>query len=253
VNKPAETILHTQNLGKSYGMLHAVDDVSLSVESGTIHAVIGPNGAGKTTLFQCLTGGVRPTSGRVYFTGKNVTGMPAHNRVSIGMGRSFQLTSLFQELSAQENLRIAAQGRDGMRALAFWHGVERHQHHIDLANEILTRLGLESRAHLAAGELSHGQQRILEVGMALAAQPRMLFLDEPTSGMGVDDIPVMTKLIAELGRDHTILLIEHNMSIVMSISNKITVMHQGGILVEGSPEEVRADERVRSAYLGEAT
>lgn len=248
----SETMLTTQGLVMAYGGFRALDGVDLSVQQGNIHAVIGPNGAGKTTLFHCLTGEKKPTSGKVFFAGREVTKRPAHGRVGIGMGRSFQITSLFQSLSARENLRLAAQGRDGVRALNFWSSANRQKSHVDLAESILARLELGPRADVAAGELSHGQQRVLEVGMALAAQPRMLFLDEPTSGMGIDDIPVMTRLIAELGQDHTIMLIEHNMSIVMSISSTITVMHQGRILVEGRPKEIQADERVRAAYLGEA-
>lgn len=248
----SDTILSTHGLVMTYGGFRAIDGVDLSVRRGIIHAVIGPNGAGKTTLFHCLTGELKPTAGKVLFEGREVSRRPAHGRVGIGMGRSFQITSLFQSLSARENLRLAAQGRDGNRALAFWYSAEKRRRHIELAEEILSRLELGSRAELPAGELSHGQQRVLEVGMALAAQPRMLLLDEPTSGMGVDDIPVMTRLIRELGQEHTIMLIEHNMSIVMSISEIVTVMHQGRVLVEGTPEDVRVDERVRTAYLGEA-
>lgn len=248
----SDTILSTKGLVMAFGGFRAIDGVDLAVRRGNIHAVIGPNGAGKTTLFHCLTGELKPTAGNVLFDGRNVSRRPAHGRVGIGMGRSFQITSLFQGLSVRENLRVAAQGRDGSRALAFWHPAEKRRRHIDLADEILERLELGPRAELPAGELSHGQQRVLEVGMALAAEPQMLLLDEPTSGMGIDDIPVMTRLISELGQDHTIMLIEHNMSIVMSISDTITVMHQGRILVEGSPEEIRTDERVRTAYLGEA-
>lgn len=247
----SDSILSTGGLVMAYGGFRALDGVDLTVRRGSVHAVIGPNGAGKTTLFHCLTGELRPTSGKVLFDGHEITRDPAYKRVGIGMGRSFQITSLFQSLSARENLRLAAQGRDGNRALAFWHSAYKRRQHMQLADKILTRLELGPRADLPAGELSHGQQRVLEVGMALAAQPRMLLLDEPTSGMGVDDIPVMTRLINELGQEHTIMLIEHNMSIVMSISQTITVMHQGRILVEGTPETVRSDERVRTAYLGE--
>lgn len=235
----------------AFGGFRAIDDVNLSVQAGEVHAVIGPNGAGKTTLFHCITGELRPTAGKVFFEGQDIGRQPAHSRVRIGMGRSFQITSLFQGLSARENLRIAAQGRDGSRALAFWCRAEKRRRHSDLAEQILDYLSLGTQADLPAGELSHGQQRVLEVGMALAAQPQLLLLDEPTSGMGVDDIPVMTRLISDLGREHTIMLIEHNMSLVMSISQSITVMDRGRILVDGPPEEVRADERVRTAYLGE--
>ena len=177
---------------------------------------------------------------------------PAHGRVGLGMARSFQLTSLFQNLSVRENLRLAAQGRDGARALNFWRRVDSKREHLEMADQVLERLQLTARAETLAGELSHGQQRVLEVGMSICSKPKLLMLDEPTSGMGIDDIPIMTQLISDLGRDHTVLLIEHNMSIVMSISQRITVMSHGQILVEGTPEFVRADERVRSAYLGEA-
>lgn len=244
-------LLQTQGLGMAYGAFRAVDSVSLSVREGTIHTVIGPNGAGKTTLFHCLTGERRPTDGTISFAGKDVTRQPPHGRVSVGMARSFQITSLFQNLSVRENLRLAAQGRDGWRALAFWCGPERRGDHLEVADSVLERLALTSEANTAAGDLSHGRQRVLEVGMALCAKPRLLLLDEPTSGMGIDDIPIMTNLIAELGKDHTVMLIEHNMSIVMSISDTITVMSRGSILTEGAPQEVREDERVRSAYLGE--
>ncbi len=245
-------ILETRDLALAYGGFRAVDGVSLRVKAGTIHSVIGPNGAGKTSLFHCLTGGRRPTEGDIVFDGQEITRRPAHARVGIGMARSFQVTSLFQNLSVRENLRLASQGRDGDRALAFWRSVAAGRAHIERAERIMERLNLTAKADTAAGDLSHGQQRVLEVGMALCGEPKLLLLDEPTSGMGIDDIPVMTHLIAELGKDHTVMLIEHNMGIVMSISDTITVMSRGQILVEGKPEAVRADERVRAAYLGEA-
>jgi branched-chain amino acid transport system ATP-binding protein len=236
----------------SYGKFAALSGVDLSVRERTIHSVIGPNGAGKTTLFHCVTGTRRPTAGKVRFRGADVTHLPSHRRVGIGMARSFQITSLFQALTVRENLRLAIQARRAWSALNFWRRVDASDEAQVEADALLRRIGLESRADLLAGELSHGQQRILEVGLAMAGRPSMLFLDEPTSGMGVEDIPVITDLIRELGKDHTILLIEHNMGIVMSISDRVTVMHQGHVLLEGTPDEVRADARVRTAYLGEA-
>jgi branched-chain amino acid transport system ATP-binding protein len=254
-SQPAErpVLLQTKNLGMSYGGFRAVDSVSLSVREGTIHTVIGPNGAGKTTLFHCLTGERRPTDGVITFAGRDITHRPPHGRVSVGMARSFQITSLFQELTVRENLRLAAQGRDGWRALTFWRPPESRGDHLEVADQVLERLALTAQADIAAGDLSHGRQRVLEVGMALCAKPRLLLLDEPTSGMGIDDIPIMTTLISELGKDHTVMLIEHNMSIVMSISDTITVMSRGSILTEGAPQVVRDDERVRRAYLGEGS
>ena len=245
-------LLQTDNLQLAYGAFNAVNGVNLKVEQGTIHTVIGPNGAGKTSLFHCLTGERQATGGTIVFDGKHIIKKPSHGRVALGMARSFQLTSLFQNLSVRENLRLAAQGRDGLGALNFWRHVDSRRQHHDMADQVLERLQLTRRANTLAGELSHGQQRVLEVGMSICSKPKLLMLDEPTSGMGINDIPIMTQLISDLGRDHTVLLIEHNMSIVMSISQRITVMSQGQILVEGTPEFVRADERVRTAYLGEA-
>jgi branched-chain amino acid transport system ATP-binding protein len=234
-----------------YGKFNALDGVDLEVRERTIHSVIGPNGAGKTTLFHCLTGTRTPTAGRVEFDGHDVTHLPSHRRTVLGMARSFQITALFQTLSVRENLRVAAQARHRWAAMTFWGRTERLHEPRETAEGLLDRLGLRDHADVAAGELSHGQQRILEVGLAMAAKPRMLLLDEPTSGMGVDDIPAITALIRELGRDHTILVIEHNMGIVMSLSDRITVMQQGQVLVEGPPNAVRSDPRVRTAYLGE--
>jgi branched-chain amino acid transport system ATP-binding protein len=243
--------LRATGLGMRYGTFLALQDVDLAVRERTIHSVIGPNGAGKTTLFHCLTGNRFPTAGTVEFEGRPVTRLPSHRRTAIGMARSFQITALFQTLPVRENLRLAAQAMHRWAALSFWRRVEGLEEPRETAERILDRLGLSDRADTPAGELSHGQQRILEVGLAMAARPRLLLLDEPTSGMGVDDIPAITELIRDLGRDHTVLLIEHNMGIVMSLSDRITVMSQGRILVEGAPDAVREDPRVRTAYLGE--
>jgi branched-chain amino acid transport system ATP-binding protein len=244
-------ILETENLSLSYGGFRVVDNVNLRVKHTTVHSVIGPNGAGKTSLFHCLTGGRRPTGGRILFKGEEITNKSAHARVGSGMARSFQVTSLFRNLTVRENLRLAAQGRDGNGALVFWRSVNARREHPELADRTMERLGLTSKAAVAAGDLSHGQQRLLEVGMALCGKPELLLLDEPTAGMGVNDIPMMTELIADLGKEYCVMLIEHNMGIVMSISDTITVMSRGAVLVEGKPEEVRADPRVREAYLGE--
>jgi branched-chain amino acid transport system ATP-binding protein len=216
----------------------------------TVHSVIGPNGAGKTTLFHVLTGTLPITAGKITFDGHDVTHEPDHKRVRRGVARSFQVTSLFASLSVRENLRLAAQGVDARRALNAWKPPRGALEHADVVDSVLERLTLQRFAGTAAGALSHGQQRRLEVGMALAARPKAIFLDEPTSGMGIDDLADMKHLIRSLRDDYTVVLIEHNMGIVMDISDTITVMQQGRVLVEGRPDDIRGDERVRSAYLG---
>ena len=246
------TLLEARGIVKRYGKFTALGGVDLTVRPNTVHSVIGPNGAGKTTLFHMLTGTKNVSEGRIVFDGHDVTHEPDYRRVRRGMARSFQVTSLFLSLPVRENLRLAVQGVSPIEALNCWHAPTGRRAHTAVVDEVLQRLGITHLADTPAGALSHGQQRRLEIGMALATHPKAIFLDEPTSGMGIDDIPIMTQLISDLGRDHTVLLIEHNMSIVMSISQRITVMSHGQILVEGTPEFVRADERVRTAYLGEA-
>jgi branched-chain amino acid transport system ATP-binding protein len=217
---------------------------------GTVHSVIGPNGAGKTTLFHSLTGTTPVTEGSIKVNGEEVAHLPAFKRVRRGLARSFQVTSLFLNLSVRENLRLAAQGRAPGQAFAPWRSAESLRPACDMADSLLQSLGLKAVAERPAGELSHGQQRRLEVGMAMAAEPKVIFLDEPTSGMGIDDIGEMKRLIRSLRERYTVVLIEHNMDIVMDISDMITVMQLGQVLVEGRPNEIRSDERVRRAYLG---
>jgi branched-chain amino acid transport system ATP-binding protein len=243
-------ILDARDIVKRYGKFEAVGGVDLRVQPNTVHSVIGPNGAGKTTLFHALTGTVALTSGSIQLNGRDISHMPEHERVQQGMARSFQVTSLFPSLSVRENLRLAAQGTRPRQAYYLWSAADLDQDHTELIESILSRLGLKDSIHRMAGQLSHGQQRRLEVGMALAAQPQIIFLDEPTSGMGIDDIDAMKAIIHGLRRDLTVVLIEHNMGIVMDISDVITVMQSGKVLVEGPPGQVKNDARVRQAYLG---
>ncbi|ADV02068.1 ABC transporter ATP-binding protein [Alicycliphilus denitrificans] len=243
-------LLEAQGVAKHYGKFVALGGVDLKVRANTVHSVIGPNGAGKTTLFHMLTGTKGVSGGRILFDGHDVTREPDHRRVRRGMARSFQVTSLFLTLPVRENLRLAAQGVAPGAALNCWSPPVGRRSCADTVASVLARVGLERHAGTPAGNLSHGQQRRLEVGMALAARPKAIFLDEPTSGMGIDDLDDMKRLIQGLKDEHTVVLIEHNMGIVMDISDTITVMQQGRVLAEGLPHEIRADERVRSAYLG---
>ncbi|CAE6808817.1 Lipopolysaccharide export system ATP-binding protein LptB [Paraburkholderia nemoris] len=246
----SEAILQASGVVKRYGKFTALAEVNLRVMPRTVHSVIGPNGAGKTTLFHVLTGTLPITEGKIIFDGHDVTHEPDHKRVRRGVARSFQVTSLFANLSVRENLRLAAQGVDAVRALNAWTPPHGALTHADTVDSVLERLALQRFSEVPAGALSHGQQRRLEVGMALAARPKAIFLDEPTSGMGIDDLDDMKQLIRGLRDDYTVVLIEHNMGIVMDISDTITVMQQGRVLVEGRPDDIRGDERVRSAYLG---
>lgn len=246
----APILLEAVGVEKRYDKFVALGGVDLKVRANTVHSVIGPNGAGKTTLFHMLTGTKAVSGGRILFDGHDVTQEPDHRRVQRGMARSFQVTSLFLTLPVRENLRLAAQGTAPAHALNCWHAPVGPRARADAVASVLARLGLERYADTPAGNLSHGQQRRLEVGMALAARPKAILLDEPTSGMGIDDLDEMKRLIQGLRDEHTVVLIEHNMNIVMDISDTVTVMQQGRVLAEGLPREIRNDQRVRSAYLG---
>ncbi len=245
-----EVLIEASGIVKRYGKFTALHGVDLRVAPRTVHSVIGPNGAGKTTLFHMLTGTVPVSGGRIVFDGHDVTTEADYRRVQRGIARSFQVTALFQNLSVRENLRLAALGVTPRRALSCWRKADGPRACASIVDDVLTRLALTRHADTPAGSLSHGQQRRLEVGMALAARPKAIFLDEPTSGMGIDDLDDMKQLIRGLRDDHTVVLIEHNMNIVMDISDTITVMQQGRVLVEGKPDAIRADDRVRAAYLG---
>lgn len=243
-------LLEAIGIEKYYGKFAALGGVNLQVRANTVHSVIGPNGAGKTTLFHMLTGTKSVSAGRIVFDGHDVTREPDHQRVQRGIARSFQVTSLFLSLPVRENLRLAAQGVAPMAALNCWAEPVGPRAHTRTVESVLAKVGLEALAHTPAGNLSHGQQRRLEVGMALAAGPKAIFLDEPTSGMGIDDLEEMKQLIQSLRAGHTVVLIEHNMNIVMDISDTVTVMQLGKVLAEGLPHDIRSDDRVRAAYLG---
>ncbi len=244
-------ILETQKLRKEFGALVAVDDVSLQVRAGTIHSIIGPNGAGKTTYFNLLTRHLEPTAGRVLFKGRDITRLPAHRIAHLGIGRSFQITNIFPNLTALENIRLACQalGRDNFRLLSHYRRFRRYE---ERAWEMAELVGLAAQAQLPARMLPHGGQRKLELGMILAPDPELLLLDEPTAGMAAEQVPELIDLIRQVqqaGRK-TVILVEHNMNVVMSVSDRITVMHQGRVLADGTPAEIAANAGVQSAYLG---
>ncbi len=246
-----EIILETQNLRREFGALVAVADVSIRVQANTLHSIIGPNGAGKTTFFNLLSGNLKPTSGRVAFKGRDITNLPLHRTAHLGIGRSFQITNIFPSLTVLENIRLSCQalGRDNFRLFS---SHRRFRQYEERAWEVIQQLGLSERALMSARTLPHGDQRKLELGMLLAPDPEVLLLDEPTAGMAAEQVPELMALIQQVQEagNKTVMLVEHNMNVVMSVSDFITVMHQGQVLAEGSPSEISTNEMVQSAYLG---
>lgn len=247
-----EPLLEGRHLRKAFGGLVAVDDVSLQIAPGSAHSIIGPNGAGKTTLFNLLTGRYRPTSGTVWFKGRDITRLPVYARAQIGMGRSFQITNLFPQLTVLENVRLAVQakGKDSFRLLR---RVDSFTGTIERALEVLELVGLHDAAALPASVLPHGGKRKLELAILLAGDPEILLLDEPTAGMASEQVPELMATIDRVRRDggQTVVLVEHNMNVVMSISDRITVMHLGRLLAEGTPAEIAANTLVQDVYLGQ--
>lgn len=245
-------ILETQNLKKAFGGLMAVAGVDMQVRSGALHTIIGPNGAGKTTFFNLLSGNLRPTAGRVIYKGRDITHLPAYRRTHLGIGRSFQITNVFPNLTAVENVRLAAQAVGG-DSFKFWRHYRHFARYEEQAYRILQQVGLGDQAGLPARMLPHGGKRKLELGILLASDPELLLLDEPTAGMAREEIPLLMEVIQSIRRqgNHTIILVEHKMDLVMNISDRITVMHQGQVLAEGAPAEIAANATVQSAYLGD--
>ncbi len=247
----AEALLQIEHLSRRFGGIVATDNLSLDFTAGELHAVIGPNGAGKTTLIAQLSGQVTPDSGRIHFAGIDLAAVPMHARSALGLARSFQITSLFLDLSVLDNVALAVQAHAG-HSFQFWRNARSEQGLREPARAALERVGLGARADWPASALSHGEHRQLELAMALAGSPRMLLLDEPMAGLGPEESARMVKMLRELKRELTILLVEHDMEAVFALADRITVLVYGRVIATGAPEAIRANAAVREAYLGEA-
>ena len=246
----AEPLLRIESLCKSFGAVRACHDLSLEVHAGEIHALIGPNGAGKTTLLNQIAGDLSSDSGRIFLTGQEITHLPLYRRAPLGMARSYQITSVFANLSVEENMLLAIQAHHG-HSFRFWgRGLKDPQLLAELGPALET-VGLSERAEAIAGNLSHGEKKQLEVGMALACKPQLLLLDEPMAGMGPGGSIELAKLIRKLKKEMTILLVEHDMEAIFSLADRITVLVYGEVVATGSVDEIRSNPAVRQAYLGE--
>jgi branched-chain amino acid transport system ATP-binding protein len=243
-------LLEVRDLAKRFGGVVATDGVSLAVARGEIHALIGPNGAGKTTLVHQLSGAIRPDRGRVEFDGADVTALPFHERVRIGLARSYQITSIFRKFTVLENMVLPVQARSGS-SLSFWRPRAAEGALFDEARRVLAAVGLTGREDALAGTLAHGEQRSLEVGLALATNARLLLLDEPMAGMGPEESERMIALVAGLKGTLSVLLVEHDMDAVFRLADRISVLVSGRVIASGPPAEIRANAEVRRAYLGE--
>jgi ABC-type branched-subunit amino acid transport system ATPase component len=247
----AAPVLATHGLTRRFGGLVAVRDVSISLRHGELHAVIGPNGAGKTTLVNMLSGEIGPTAGRIELLGRDVTGEPPWRMTGLGIGRSFQRTNIFAALSVLENVRLAVQAVAASPRRLLVRASREHEL-AERAEQALARVGLGGAGQRMAGALSHGEQRQLEIAMALASEPKVLLLDEPLAGMGPEESQRMTGLLKELAREHALLLIEHDMDVVFAVADWMTVMAEGAVLAAGRPQAIRANVDVQQAYLGGA-
>jgi branched-chain amino acid transport system ATP-binding protein len=246
----ADTLLNIQGLTKRFGGVVASDNIVLDVAQNELHAVIGPNGAGKTTLIGQLTGEIAPDSGSIRFDGADITGLPVYRRSAMGLARSFQITSLFADFTALDNVALAVQAHAG-HSFRFWREARKDAQLRPPARVALDRVGLGARADVVVANLSHGEHRQLEIAMALATKPRMLLLDEPMAGMGPEESARMVATLRELKRELTILLIEHDMEAVFALADRISVLVYGRVIASGQPAAIRANAEVRAAYLGE--
>ena len=246
----ANALLRVENLVRTFGGIKATDNLSLDVKPGELHAIIGPNGAGKTTLISQLTGQLMPNSGAIHFAGRDVTWLPSHQRSRLGLARSFQISSLLPDFTAADNVAVAAQAHEG-HSFRFWSAARKERHLREAAQAGLTQVGLVKRADVLVSELSHGEQRELELAVALATKPQLLLLDEPMAGLGVTESARMVALLKELRKEVTILLVEHDMEAVFALADRITVLVYGRVIASGDPEAIRNDEEVKRAYLGD--
>ncbi len=246
----ADALLEIDGLTKRFGGVVASDGITLAVPAGELHAIIGPNGAGKTTLLGQLSGEVAPDGGQIRFDGADITALPTYRRSWLGLARSFQITSLFLDFTALDNVALAVQAHAG-HSFRFWRDARREPELREPARAALARVGLADRADVIVASLSHGEHRQLEIAMALATKPRMLLLDEPMAGMGPEESARMVKALRELKQELTILLIEHDMDAVFALADRITVLVYGRIIASGAPATIRANAEVRQAYLGE--
>ncbi len=244
-----DDILVAQGVGKKFGEFVALNDVSVSFAKDKLSAIIGPNGAGKSTFFNVISGAFPPTSGCVSFEGRDITGLPQHAYARLGVAKSFQLTNVFPRLTARENVRVAAQ----MQATRFdmWTPRARLKELIDRADALLQRVGIGTKRDANAQDLAHGEQRCLEIAMALACEPRLLLLDEPTAGMSPEETMTMMDLIVKLAQERTVILVEHKMKLVMGICQHLVVLHHGELLAQGAPDDIRANDEVKRVYLGQ--
>jgi len=246
-----DTTLRTEGLSKRWGGFVANSDVTLTFEPGARHALIGPNGAGKTTFINLLTGGLMPSSGKVYLGGEDITNLPQHERVHRGMTRTFQLNTLFAGMTVLESVALAISERRGLQSV-WYKTVENHPDVIDEAMELLATLKLTDQANSITRSMAYGKQRLVEIALALATKPRILLLDEPAAGIPSAESKELFEVLTQLPRDVTVLFIEHDMGLVFRFADRITVMVGGKVLTEGTPEEIAADPRVKEVYLGEA-
>jgi branched-chain amino acid transport system ATP-binding protein len=246
----ADPLLRVENLVRRFGGIVATDNLSLDVARGELHAIIGPNGAGKTTLISQLTGQLAPSAGTIYFAGRDVTHLPAWRRSMLGLARSFQITSLLPDFTAADNVALAAQAHDG-HSFHFWGNARKEKHLRDAARSALTRVGLDHRADVVVSKLSHGEQRELELAVALATGPQLLLLDEPMAGLGSTESTRMVKLLQELRQEVTIVLVEHDMEAVFALADRISVLVYGRVIASGTSAEIRSNEEVKRAYLGD--
>lgn len=243
------SLLSTADLTKRFGGLVAVDHVNLTIKEGLITSIIGPNGAGKTTLFNLLTGLLRPDLGKIYFNGKDITSLPTHKLTKQGMARSFQVLNIFPQMTLFENVSISVQAQKG-HGFEIFSSAERLTDVGDISKNVIEQMDLKGKEEIPADDLAYGDKRILEIAIALASNPRLLLLDEPTSGLAAKETARMTDLIKELTKTITVVVIEHDMNLVLSISDEIAVLHQGKIIAQGTPESIRRNNQVQEAYLG---